>query len=644
MIYSLSRGLLSVTVAAIVLIPQRAFSSPLFDDGNWRGQSFYAKTSLAGLSSGIGGLQANITGTKNLRLEPSALSYGGGYLRVMIKNKQVEIKIRPEIVLEAVKVVESTNKLVFQTSIDDTQTGQIEHTDEALLKKGKEIGEILLKGDYAFAGIVQGGEPYPNRGAVHPYIEARRLLDKDPEYHQLTSQWKKLPESWPQIYLYFNPAVKGLVSFEFKPQVLFRSPDSLPLEVDKNIQTIGERPYLPLVKDIKEHPFAYREISPALDEAASITATLGVVKSACKKVGSCSQLENQAQARLNSQHSEESINKEGTSQLSSNSKGLDFVYQLKKTKWDLEDRWEDLGLPVFQPGNTSKAWAAAYDTVQSTLIAYDTVRHADFGNDLTRALTKKQKLMAWLQKGTAQQFLNYPVPNDPLLQSASAVILALNNKEVEAGEKINQAIELAAKHPGDSIEVMRIGLNVAKIITDAGNAKLGNEIQKKVEPFLIKSWMAAYDQVDKYLNDCNKDLIKCPEKDLRKWEAEAVRSQLIEIDNSATLSAESYNIAWLYGRFAYLIGIQLKDRVKQMDRLRFLSHYVEKTEGQNHEQLQNLESDFKRRLGINTDDTDHIDWHAWLFAIFMSGGFFTIFKVMSKQKIQEKRRQLEKML
>ena len=607
----LHNGLVVFTFIASVLIPQKALSNPLFDEGSWRAHSFYTRISWAAPSSGIGGLEANINNARTLVLKPSAIFYSNGYLYANIESKQLSVEVSPEIVQEVIRVVEHTDDLVFQVSVDITALGENRYIDERL--QNTKIGKLLLKGDLGFASIVQSGQPYPKQAPIHPYIEALRLLNSNVEYRQLPHQWEMPSLSWPQIYLHFNPTVPGLVSMEFKPQVLFRSASGLSLEVDNKVEALGELPYLPLIKDVKERPLAYREISSELDTAASITATLGLLKAACNKPGSCRDIENQT--KINSGLSEARTSKQKVAQ--------DFLTGMYKSQF--QSRWAELSFPVFKPSNTPEAWAAAYDTLQRALFL--------------------EKKSAWLKKDATQlketaakQFLHYPVPNDPLLQAASAVVLAWNKQGIAAKQNLNIAIQGSNNHPGDRIEVARMGLSVAQHIRDYKDIQLGNEIHDSSITLWNEAQMRAYDEVDKYLQSCLENFKTCSDKDLRRWEAEAFRARL---DNRMS----TRDLAWLHGRFAYLIGIQLKDPVKQRDRLRFLSFYAQKAQGNHTSKLHKLEADFQNRLGITPNSSSNPNLYLWITVItigVLSASSYIIWQKKKILNINKKRDQLNK--
>ena len=629
----LRNGLIAVTSITSVLISEKAFSSPLFDEGSWRAHSFYTRTNWAGLSSGIGGLQSDIQEAKNLRLEPSDVSYSNGYLRANIENKQVTVKVSPKIVREAIKVVERTNKLEFQVSVDQTMVGTNDYIDEAL--QNTEIGKLLLQGDLGFSYIVYGGIPLPKPKPTHPYEEALRLLNTDAEYSQLPIQWDSFPESYPQIYLYFNPKAPGLVRTEFKPQVFFRSASGLPLEVDDKDQKLGERPYLPLIEDVKKRPLAYRNISPPLERAASITATLGLLKAACRKPGSCKHLYSQTSWIKNFlawNNGEPLENK------------TDEQQQGEINTWDnklikLQKEWKRLSYPVFLPDSKDDgAWAAAYTVVQGVIQE----------KLWTETDEEEKKQVEELKSLATKQFLDYENHKDPLLLAAKAVVLAWNGKKADAEQSLNQAIQLSAdrlsrqKHT-DRIEVLKMAQYVHKY----ENPLLYSNsfIENPIESQLKEARTAFYNQVDKHLQSCPKDLenltIKCPEKNLREWEADVAQAGL----TWDAVNIPTEDLAWLHGRFAYLVGIQLKDKVRQSDRLRFLSYYAQESQGEHRSQLREWEAEFKKQLGIISDSSNSTIWGFWItvISIVPTPVFsYAIIQRIRKRLIDYKRHKLEK--
>ncbi|MBW4457618.1 MAG: hypothetical protein KME55_36015 [Nostoc indistinguendum CM1-VF10] len=625
-------GLVVFIFTASVLIPQKAFSSPLFDEGSWRAHSFYTRTSWAGLSSGIGGLQSDIKDkkAKKLRLEPSAISYSGGYLRANIENKQEKVKVSPKIVREAIKVIAGTDKLVFQVSVDQTEIRRNEYIDEAL--QGTEIGKRFLQGDLGFASIVYGNVALPKPRPTHPYNEALILLNTDAKYSELPTKWNSFPESYPQIYLYFDPNAPGLVRTEFKPQVFFRSPSGLPLEVDEEVQKLGERPYLPLIKDVKERPLAYRAISPELEQAASITATLGLLEAACRKPGSCKHLYSQTswiKNFLTWNNGEPLENKTDEQQQGE----IDTWWQ------EIQEKWKRLNSPVFQPGNTGPAWVGAYNVVQGVI-----------QKKLLIETDEEKKQAEKLKSLATEQFLNYKnqiVPDDPLLLAAKAVVLAWNGKKAAAEQSLDQAIQLSAENHIDRIEVLKIAQYVHKYENPLLYKIVYSLIENPIESQLKEARTAFYNQVDKYLQSCTEDLAnstpKCSEKDLREWEAKANRAGLTQ-DTSYTSTRD---IAWLHGRFAYLIGVQLKEKARKSDRLRFLSFYAQESQGEHRSQLRKWEADFKKQLEIISYSSNSTDWGFWItvISIFATSAFFyVITQRIKKMSIDNKRHKLEKIL
>ena len=86
-----SHQLITVTVLASVLIPQKAFSNPLFDEGNWRAHSFYTRTNWAALSSGIGGTKIDIKNTHNIALKQSVIPDSDDNPHTNTEHKQQSI-------------------------------------------------------------------------------------------------------------------------------------------------------------------------------------------------------------------------------------------------------------------------------------------------------------------------------------------------------------------------------------------------------------------------------------------------------------------------------------------------------------------------------------------------------------------------
>ncbi len=502
----LSSQSIIIALLATILTPQQALSNPSFDPESWRGQSLYEGSATSLLSLGFGGLQAEFKEARKLNLKPSDISYHNGYLRAKIDNQQLTVKISPKIVREAIGIVERNDTLVFQVSIDRTAVGTNEYIDEAL--QGTKIGDLLLDGDIGFARIVAGAVPLPEPKPIHPYKSMLLLLRYNAEYRKLPTQWEKPPLSWPQIYLRFDPTIPGLISTEFKPQVIFRSLYGQALEVDEQVQSLGERPYLPLVKDVKERPLAYLKISPSLELAASITATLGLLEAACPKPGSCKHL--YSQTKMNSEDSEEIIDEQK----------VEPDWRTRYYENRLIEEWNQIiyreirSRLVFSPDNPEKAWAAAYDSLR---LAIRKENRADILDQQAREKEKsaeklkepkeitklKQeaeslKALAQFRRKEAspfkelakQQFLNNPIPKFPPLLAASAVVFAWNGEEVTAKKKLSQAIQLS-NDPKDSdevlehVKVLEMGRYIALFISriDFGNIELARSIYKQIKLF-----------------------------------------------------------------------------------------------------------------------------------------------------------------
>ncbi|MEM9272891.1 MAG: hypothetical protein AAGA80_08000, partial [Cyanobacteria bacterium P01_F01_bin.143] len=605
---------MTIAVLATILLPQQALSNHSWKLGKWRGQSFYEGAEASALSLGIGGLQAEIKEARTLNLKPSDISYQNGYLQANIDNQQLTVKINHKIVKEAIRVVEKNDTLVFQVSIDQTALGRNEYIDETM--QGTKIGELLLEGDIGFAHIVQGEVPLPEPKPIHPYETMLWLLRYDAEYRKLPTQWENPPRSWPQIYLRFDPRIPGLISTEFKPQVIFKSLYDQVSEVDEQVQSLGERPYLPLVKDVKKRPLAYRKISPSLELAASITATLGLLEAACPKPGSCKHL--YSQTKINSKDSEDKIDEQKVEQDS----GTRFDEYRLIAEWNQIIYREILSRLVFSSDNPEKAWAAAYDSVRLAIqkekradnldwIAREKEKSAEKlkePKEITKLKQEAKNLKAQaksLRKQASpfkelakQQFLNNPIPNFPPLLAASAVVFAWNGEKITAEKQLSQAIQLS-NYPKDSdevlerVKVLEMGLYIVSFINriDSGDLMLARSIYERIEPLLNSVITDIYDEVDEYLQDCLVNLKNCPERELRKKEF-----FLSSVPSNIKISKS--NIAWLHGRFNYLIGIQIEEAESKKDRLRFLSFYVSKLGVWHRWKLIRLEADLRKRLGM----------------------------------------------
>lgn len=560
--------LIAVFVLVATFLPNKAIANLRNLSVSWIAYSQYAGEEVASPGIAIGGLQIDIK--KKLSLKPSDLSYSNGYLSTNFKGKRWQIPISSIELKEAVELVQKNQDLIFQTSIDRTfipssyGDQQVNLSDS--LRNTTFIQDLLKTADLEFAALVQGYLPMPPGGAIHPYDQALSLLNSDAAYKDLPTQTVELPLSWPQIFMFFDPKAEGLVRLEFGSQVLFRSSSGYALEVKPDIQALANRPYLPLIEDVKQHPSLYRSSLTSVDRAASVTAVLGLVSSACRQPTSCQHLlvksDIQEERELNNLYQK----------LSSR------VYESHQVKPQnyrtLINHWQDLSLQDFQPGQSDKAWATAYDTLQRGI--YDPW------------LTDKALQLA------TKQFLTQTTPDDALLQAATAVIFAKQggaDNLQKAKQSLDKAIKLSEVYPLDSLEIAYMGSFISNILINQGMQSQGEEIYDSMVLLLYKSVANAYDEIDRYLTNCLKTPSSCSSKELRVWEANTAKARLGVYDSSI----ESIDTAWLYGRFSYLVG--LKEQKWRSDRLRLLSSYVNLTKTKSHQQeLMRLKEDLKSRL------------------------------------------------
>lgn len=612
---SLRFRIVIIAVLTTVLLPQKSFAER-FELYSWKpSQSFYAAKVMSTESIGIGGLQVQID--SKLDLKPSDLSYSESYLRANTKEKQLAVKVEPKIILDSMRVVEQANKIgkkVFKVSIDTTAVGRNKYTDEILEGEGEgegvQIGESLLSADKSFAKLVWGRIPLPEGAPQHPYSEALKLLKTDSEYKKLPVQWKEPPRSAPQIYLSFDPNAPGLVDAKFNPQVFFFSPyGGVPLSVDKKLQSLAERPYQPLIKDIKARPLAYRdrEVLPFLDRAATITATLGLIAAGCRQAESCTELKRQVE------NSSDQTSLSQTPQKESSFRPLippdkDRSIKAWEEQYIKEDRfikaWEELSFQTFQPSDAPKAWAIAYDTVQEAVREYHSQAPKQEVKDLV-----------------VSQFIDRKVPENSLLQAASAVALVWNGEFDAARKALYHALDLSKNYPGDRFEVAEIGKYVITSIhwslEEKSDSSLKDDLKhfekihlEHLETVRVSAQLAAFDEVDQYLTGCEQKPKTCSSEDLRTWEADAARAGLFE-------SIPNRDVSSLHGRFAYLIGIQIKDPEQQSNRLRYLSFYAQNAEEDNRSHLEKLLADFQARLG--GENPSSFNWRVVITVIAIVG-------------------------
>jgi hypothetical protein len=629
---SLRHRLLSVFFLAIflvtVLTPDKV-SAHLFQSGSWIRSSLHANSmmGMAGiLAQGIGGLQVNIDSVRNLSV--SNLSYNNGRLYANIENKPVNVEVNPKIVHEAIRVMEHTDKHVFQVSLDSTAVGNIRYIDEAL--KDTTIGELLFDADLDFASVVDGSESeYLLDSQMYPYNKGLDLLDNHDDYRKLPDKWINPPVSWSQIYFHFNPMVPGLVQLEFNPQIFFITASGHPVEVSKEIEELGKLPYEPLKEDVRNNPLTYINNVPALKRAASITATLGLVAAGCQKPASCLNLKHQAWISSILTHlSNERKEKEG------NANQL-RIEQVQKARMDFMNQWDEYSFQKFDHVNNSDiTWADAYDAVQrgaktlsqedltDSLLSYMKVLlKPEELKKVTESISNNERiriensLSERARELSKQKFLNNSVPpNDSLLMAASAVTSAWDGDTKAAQEKLDLAIKFSNNYPGTRFQVIKMGYFVGQIIKKEKKS-MGEEIDLRMQFEQRKAKVKAYDEIDHCLDHYlkgyeKKSLLICiPEyKDKQTKDLRIDTLRILETyarDSGLYKYVPRRDLAWLHGRFAYLIGNEINDLTQKKDRLRFLSAYTQEAQpGWHRWKLHQLENKMRISLGMKPHPTD----------------------------------------
>jgi hypothetical protein len=525
--------------------------------------SVYERPQVGISSIGIGGLQIDVT--QKIAITSSDLSYKNGYLYANLKNKKLQIPVSSIELKEAIQLVQNSNERIFETSIDQVLIPEVYSFPykSKPLRNQTYLSHLFLDADQEFAQLVQENIKMPITSIKHPYAQALDLLNTDAQYKALSNQWITPPLSWPQLYIIFDPNTQDLIRFNFNPQALFRSEGGYPVEVDTNIQTIGERPYQPLREDVQKHPNLYVEISPIIDRAASMIKVLGLVSSACSQPRSCQNLLVSSSANEQRQLDEIYWN------LHSNQRRTK-----PQTFNKLVRRWQQLSLLEFQPSQSPEAWAAAYDTVQIAM------RNPDLREQAIRIAQR--------------QFLNQKIPgNDALLQAAAAVVFVMQDGQdniEKAKQSLEQAINISSSnnYPGEQIKVAQMGLWVSVIMMSKG-VKEADDIYYRMRVLEGLAQILAYKDVDSYLEKCLQNPSSCSSKELRTKEADIARINL-EI---SLYFEKDIDVAWLYGRFAYLVGT--KEPASRINRLRFLSTYAQIAKTKEHRQeLERLKTNLAR--------------------------------------------------
>ncbi|MDJ0903121.1 MAG: hypothetical protein QNJ55_30415 [Xenococcus sp. MO_188.B8] len=563
------KTLVAVFTLAVVAIPNSAIAE-LYSRARWREHALYARTQFSRPGIGIGGLQVNIR--SNLRLEPKNLSYRNGFLsaNLGVKRRTVNIPISQIELKEVIDLVQQKNTYVLQTSIDRTVPRTTVYQSSAL-KETKYIKDLFLVADKEFAAMVGGSSPLPETRIVAPSKEALRLLDSDNSYRKLPTKWIKRPISWSQLFISFDPQMPKLVRMELKPQVLFMSPTGYPVEVKRRAQAIGERPYTKLREDFKKDPSDYLAVLPSVNRVAHVSAALGLVVSACQQPKSCQHLQSVPNRNEEANLAQEYRRIKRKSFFFSRFS----PYSTQRRK--LRNKWKELSIRNFKNSNSPKAWGAAYDAFEH----YKRMWRSGSIYSSKTALNQARVL-------AKQQFLRYPIPkNDALLQAVATIfMLEDDNTDIKLVKKsLDKAIKYSDKYPGDRISVTDIGIFTSYLMQEKYPQE-SISIRKEMRRLRYEAILSAYDEVDRYLLKCMKTIRNCSSRDLRKWEADAARAGL----NADIISKD---IPWLYGRFAYLIGI--KEPHSRANRLRLLSSYVELTKAQTYSQeLRRLEVDLRK--------------------------------------------------
>ncbi|MBD2254770.1 hypothetical protein [Nostoc parmelioides] len=620
--YSLRQRLTAIFLIALifatVFIPKKSLSIPPFVSG-----SFFASALNSMFARGIGGLESNIA--SSLVLKPADLSYKDRTLYANIKDKKIPITVSPNILREAIHLVQQTKKRSFQVSQDQLAGNDgILYTDEDL--KNTEIGQVFLRADSEFASMVWGNEklqPKDSESKQPNYVASQLLKDRNSPYNRLLKNWALPPLSWPQITLSFNPnpdAVSGLVDLEYKPQVTFLSPYGHPVEATSKDQKLGEIPYEQLIQDVKARPDEYRKVLPLVNQAASITATMGLVATACSEVESCKHL--QQQSWMSNLQPKKLINY---------SRPRDFLGIMSETKSMelLKYQWLERSLETFESENNP--WDAPYnavlqgiqhknvaESIEKTREMLTALDRNEIGNkgdidiflsqkhdELNREIEKSAFSVAnKAHKLAAEHFKNYQkVPKESsILQAALAVVDAWNGELYVAEEDLKNAIQYSSHRPREASEAIKLGHAVASIMQSNNQEEFkmkGKWIDFRMNYLQRKALRESYNLADNYLRSCetNKpEQLGCShDKLLLNWEAYTMRAGLFEED------VKGKDIPWLYGRFAYLIGVKLlndnnKQPGKAKDRLRFLSSYANRANSWHSWKLHRLENDLRRRL------------------------------------------------
>ncbi|MGF1524642.1 MAG: hypothetical protein ACFBSF_20140 [Leptolyngbyaceae cyanobacterium] len=573
----MNKRFVSLSILVSTLIPSNALAG-LFESADWLEHSYYAAVSEGIGAPGIGGVEVKIQ--NNLELSSSDLSYDDGYLIADLGTDILSIPVSSIELREIVELVGDNDELTLQASLDSTPFGPYPYLSPSL-RDTLFIGPLFLMADLEFAALAQGRLPMPPNGTIHPYIEAIDLLQSSGPYSEIPTRWPESPTDWPQLYMTFSPETTGLISMEFQPQLLFRNSAGYPVYVDNEIADISMQPYIPLIEDVNNRPEIYREVLPTVDRAANIATVLGLVDAACPQPVNCQHLLIESTAAEFSTLLQEYETLEDYQEVSSEN------YSENRSQLSL--LWDLLSFADFEPGQNPQAWGRAYDGVQEH-IQYLTLAAVE---SATSELPEDEsyRYLASYTLGLAQdQFLEYTTPEDALLQAAAAVVFVWQGEEgtQRAIQNLKQALELSANSPGTRAEVARMGLFVGTVLSSGIDQQKGEAILTSMNEVYDEALIASYDEVDLYLAGCMETISNCSSSDLRIWEADAARAGL-------NREIEGKDIAWLQGRFAYLVGVQ--EPAFRADRLRFLEAYAQLATSELHQrQLLELAADLESML------------------------------------------------
>lgn len=577
--------IVSAIVLTTLFIPKIALAIDLYKQTLWANSSLYSKP-YKGIASGIGGLEVNFE--NNLQLQPSDLSYNDGNLIINnFKNRQTPIYIpisKGELNDVLYLVQKDNSESVLQTSIDITAVESSVNYSPAL-EETIYVNELFHLADKEFASMINGGLTSAKLRGVAPSTEALKLLDIDNDYRQLPQQWIKQPFSYPQIFIFFDPDKTELIGMRFRPQVLFSSPSGHIVEVDRQTEEIGERPYLQLKEDFAQNPNVYLETLPIVRRTASITSALGFVSAACKPPRDCQHLEIESNSDEKAQLEEEYERLRNRIDII----GVLSVLNLSGEQLKLHYKWSELSLSNFQPNNSPEAWGHAYDAVRQIIdhtkefgikqAALNSESLESEEQDLLRLLANLDLELARKQFVLSkEQFLNYSIPeDDALLNAAEAVIFISEGGEInvkKAKQSLNKGIKLAEQYPGTQIEVAYIGLFIGAMIRDQWDKEEGKSLMKEMNKMTNEAQLKLYDMVDNYLSECMTNLDEnCYSIKLQTLEVDLARAGL---DNSL----ETRDVSWLWGRLSYLIAVQ--EPKWKVDRKRLLLSYARSAEEYDH--------------------------------------------------------------